>query len=110
MAIGLKLFSLNVRGIRTNSTKRKIIFEYFIMKPKCCVFLQETHCTSELENTWKQEWGSDIIFSHGSSNSKGVAILLPKQVNYTILNKNIDPDGRFVIIEIEYENDTYIFN
>jgi hypothetical protein len=60
--------------------------------------------TTELENTWKQEWGSDIIFSHGSSNSKGVDILLPKQVNYTILNKEIDPDGCFIIIEIEYEN------
>jgi len=77
-------------------------------KQKCITFLQETHCTRELENTWKQEWGGDIVFSHGSSNSKGVAILLPKQADYTILNKEVDNDGRFIIIEIKYENEIYV--
>ena len=77
-------------------------------KQKCITFLQETHCTRELENTWKQEWGADIIFSYGSSNSKGVAILLPKQADYTILNKEVDNDGRFIIIEIKYENEIYV--
>ena len=39
------------------------------------IFLQETHSTVKTETQWKNEWGAEIITSHGSSNARGVAIL-----------------------------------
>ena len=36
--------------------------------------------------------------SHGTSNSKGVAILFGEQLDYSIVNKNIDPKGRFILV------------
>ena len=47
------------------------------MEKNAFVFLQETHSLVSDENQWQTEWGSDIIFSHGSNNSRGVAILFP---------------------------------
>ena len=40
------------------------------------IFLQETHSTVKTETQWNNEWGAEIITSHGSSNARGVAILI----------------------------------
>ena len=45
--------------------------------------------------------GPDIIISHGSSNSREVAILIKKGVHYTPHAKIIDPLGRYIILKAE---------
>ena len=50
----------------------------------CFVLLQETHSTKNDEHLWQKEWGSTIKFSHGTSNSKGFAILFPSNKNMTV--------------------------
>ena len=37
-------------------------------------FLKETHSTINCEKKWKDEFGGDLHFSHGLSNSCGVLI------------------------------------
>ena len=71
--------------------------------------MQETHSTPDVEISWKNEWGGDIIFSHGSSRSRGVAILLPKLSEYKIKNVIQNPGGRYIITEIECFRDIYTF-
>ena len=78
----LKLVSLNVKGI-SNFHKRKTIYTWCRKKNADFSFLQETHSKKELETQWKNEWGAEIIMSHASSNSRGVAILIKKGVDYT---------------------------
>ncbi len=58
----------------------------------------------------KWAWGGEIIFSHGSSASRGVAILLPGDMEYEILEKYKDSDGRLIIIKCKFKNTNYIIS
>jgi exonuclease III len=62
--------------------------------------LQETHSKLEDENVWKREWGGEIVFSHGSSSSRGTCIMFAPNMAFTIHDKYIDQEGRFVIINV----------
>jgi len=70
-----KILSLNVRGIK-EATKRRGIFSYLEDKKASFYFLQETYSEITDENAWKNEWGGEIIFSHGSNRSGGVCVLM----------------------------------
>ena len=60
-----KLVSLNVRGIN-NFRKRRTIYSWCRKQKADFIFLQETHSKHETERQWKNEWGGEIIMSHGS--------------------------------------------
>ena len=107
MSDSFKLISLNVRGI-SNFQKRRMIFTWCRKKSADIVFLQETHSKKETELQWKSEWGSEIMLSHGSSNSRGVAILLKRGVDFCIRSKILDPLGRFIILKAEIADTTYV--
>ena len=47
-------------------------------------------------------WGAEIITSHGSSNTRGVAFLLKNGFDCTIHQKILDPLGRFIIQIISF--------
>ena len=57
---------------------------------------------------WKNEWGSEIILAHGSSNSCGVTIPVNKVVDCTIHSKILYPSGRYVMLKVEIEDKMYI--
>ena len=69
----IKIQSRNVSGLR-DSNKRKKLFLLMKTLNQDMFMLQETHSTVDTEKLWLDEWGGEIIFSHGTSNSKGVAI------------------------------------
>ena len=46
--------------------------------------------------------------AHGSSNSRGVAILVKKDVDCTIHSKILDPLGQFVIVKAEIRDKMYV--
>lgn len=69
------------------------------------IMLQETHSTPNDERIWLSEWGGDGIFSHGRSNSKGVAILFARGLDISIKKVIRDPDGRFIILQILKEQE-----
>ena len=102
MPDGIRLASLNTRGI-SNFQKRRTVFTW-CRKKRADVILQETHSKKEIELQWRNEWGTEMILSHGSLNARGVAILLSKGVGYFIQPQIIDPLGRFIIVKVEIEN------
>ena len=102
-----KLVSLNVRGIN-NFRKRRAIYSWGRKQKADFIFLQETHSKQETERQWKNEWGGEIIMSHGSSNSRGVAILFKKGVDCIIHSKILDPVGRYVILKAEIKGKMYL--
>ena len=95
--------------MRSDKKKRLSIFNLFNKKHKGFVFIQETHSTIHDEIIWKREWGGDILFAHGSSKSRGVAILIPSNIDYKINSLKCDVDGRYIIIDIDCFNNNYIF-
>lgn len=106
MTEALKLLSLNVKGI-SNFKKRRAIFNW-CRKRANISFLQETHSTVEAETQWRNEWGAELITCHGSSNSRGVAILIKKGVDCTIHKKILDPLGRYIILKAEIKDKIYV--
>ena len=70
-----KLISLNVRGIG-NFKKRRTIFTVCRKQKADFIFLQETHSKKDSEICWKNEWDGEVVMAHGSSNSRGMAILV----------------------------------
>ncbi len=87
-------------------TKRQSIFNK-IKNDNGIILLQETHSTVKTEKKWKNEWGGQIIFSHGTSNSRGVATLFPPNVDYTILEKYSDNNGKFLLVKCKCEETIY---
>ncbi len=76
--INITTFNVNGLGI---DIKRQSIFNK-LKGDNSVIMLQETHSITNIEKKWKMEWGVKIIFSHGNSNSKGVAIIFPPKLDY----------------------------
>ena len=99
----LRIGTYNVRGLGEFSKRRKL-FYYLHDKEFDLVALQETHSTKKCERRWRTEWGGRIIYSHGESNSKGVAILIKRNAHIKITYQESDKDGRYVILSTMIES------
>ena len=78
---------------------------------KVIILLQETHSTCRSEEIWINQWGcgkDSIIFSHRTSNSKGVLIAFRKSLNHRILSAQCDANGRYIILDLEIDNCPFI--
>ena len=102
-----KLVSLNVRGL-SNFRKRRAIFTWCRKQKTDLIFLQETHSTKAGEYKWKKEWGSEIIFSHGSSDSKGVAVLIKRGLDIVVEQELQNSNGRSIILKTLIKDKKYL--
>lgn len=101
--------SINVRGLK-NIVKRKAIFLFCKEQQANCFlffFLQETHSGIADEKVWKQQWGDDVLFSHGTSHSAGVMVLFNKFPGKVIDHKS-DTGGHWLIVVVEMHHQRYI--
>ena len=69
------------------------------------IFLQETYSDPSLEDVWREEWGGEIQFAHGSKDSKGVMILFKPSSHVDILEITVDKNGRFLVANININQD-----
>jgi exonuclease III len=87
--------------------KRNTILNNLIKLKHGIYCFQETHTTTKIENDWSKNFRKyEFLFSHGSSNSRGVVTIISQMLEYKILKQSIDPNGRYVIIDIEIAGDT----
>ena len=84
--------------------KRRAVFEFYRDRADI-ICLQETHSTEEKIKQWKLEWGGVALFSHGTNTSKGVCILIRKSFYINILKSTIDQQGRYIICEMETQEE-----
>ena len=59
------------------------------------LYFCKKHSTVEIEKVWQKEYGSNIIFNHGSNMSSGTAIILPRNITFDILNIFRCENGRW---------------
>ena len=93
------VLSLNVRGIR-DQIKRRSIFSYLKDQKANIYFLQETYSERADDNIWRKEWGGELFFSHGTTHSKGVCILINPSVQPRVDYCYANDFGRIVLITI----------
>ena len=97
---GFRMLSLNVRGL-SNFKKRRAIFAWCRKQNANIIFLQETQSTGNNEKQWKAEWGAPLELAHGSSNSRGVAILFRKGFDCKIIKKSLIPMGDILVLKFK---------
>ena len=103
-----KILSYNVKGLQ-NREKRIKIFNFCKEKGKNgIVMLQETHSSVKDEVKWKNDWGADVFFNHGTSNSRGTLIAFPRDFDKKVLKYIDDKNGRIQILTFEYKTKKFM--
>ena len=102
------MLSLNVRGLR-NGNKRRAIFSCLkkVKKLQSFVCKKPTHHPKMIKLR-SAEWGASIIYSRGTTHSKGVCILLNPSSPFNLSTIKVDPEGRFLIAKLTIE-EKYFF-
>ena len=99
---------MNCNGLGDKNKRGKVL-TWLGNKTDNVIFLQETHSTlgSGVESDWKKNWEGDIHFSHGASNSRGVAILIKKNEEIKIDKICHKVQGQVLLIELSVEGIKY---
>lgn len=97
-SVNLHLTTLNVNGLGGPS-KRRAVFNFLRGQVHDIYFLQETHCTGGRERIWTSEWGGRAFLANGSSEVRGVAILLSPSSPIVVQEVKSDPEGRFLLLQ-----------
>ena len=99
----MKCLSINIRGLN-KSIKRRSIFRWIHNQNAQFIFLHETHSTKLTVDTCSAEWGGKAFFSHGTSNSKGVMILINPNLDCKIEKCISDKSGRYIILDVSVDD------
>ena len=102
----IRIATLNARGLG-ETVKRRRVFRYMKAKKIDVILLQETHCVQKKEFIWSNEWGNKCLYSNGSSNARGVAILLSKKCANNIEEIRRDMDGRYILCKVKIQEYSY---
>ena len=97
----LTICSLNCRGLR-DLKKRRDVMNY--LRPYSLLCLQDTHISREMQKRVRNEWGFQSAFSSYSSQARGVAIFINKNVEFKLISTVVDPMGNFLFLDIELLN------
>ena len=84
--------------------KRNRVIEWVKTHVCSIAFSQETHIDENIEKEIRNNSKFEIVSSHGTSVSRGVSILLNKSLNFAILDKWEDKDGRLLLINIQIDD------
>ena len=101
--MSFSIASLNVNGM-VDDKKRNAIFYWYRKKKIDILCLQETHSSPETELKWGKEWVGKSFWNHGSSNSRGVAILLSETFQYDVIETGRDNCGRQISCAVKVSN------
>lgn len=104
--VNFKTMSFNVRGLREEK-KRASIFRFIRRKKADIVFIQEAHSKIIDETNWKNEWGGNLLFNHGAYNARGVLTLIKPNLDFKLVNLDLDQNGRLQIINCYIQNSPF---
>ena len=98
---------LRILGFNANSIgkqpKRRQVLKFLEKKNPDLLIVVDTRFSAEIENAVKAEWGGQAFFSSFSSQSRGVAIFIKKNLPIKILDKFKNRNGNILGILVEYE-------
>ena len=101
-----KLISLNARGIR-DFAKRETIFSWIQKQNADIAFLQENYSTPDIVEKWRFQWPGKMFYSHGTSHSRGVLILISDKLQFELKYVRSDTDGRYVLIDALIQDSSF---
>ena len=99
---GLRIVSLNVRGLGSSEKLNKIVHELSILR---CdgFFLQETRVSCRKQaDRFEKFWNGRCFWSFGTGKSAGVAVIFSPNFSGKIIRFLTDCDGRVVSLLIDF--------
>ena len=100
----LELVSVNVRGLKTYE-KRVNIYDWLTAIKVDIVLLQETHYAEKNELKYNSSWfGKSYHCYSDSSFSRGVSILIRKDLHVNVINTHMSIDGRNILLNLKIED------
>lgn len=69
--------------------------------------LQETYSTADIEHVWKNEWGGQICFSHGTNHAWGTMLLIKPGSDVIVSNVYTDSIGRFLLVDVQVQDTAF---
>ena len=97
---------MNVRGL-TDSIKRKDVFNWLKHKNYSIYCLQDIHVGDKNKIMFEKDWGSEVIISSKSSESRGVAILFREDLDYKIIEIEKDDFGNLILVKLQVYDLTF---
>ena len=99
----------NVKGLQ-GKDKRIKIFKYLknCISSNGFVFLQETHSTLNDEKKWADDFKGRLFFSHGKTNSCGVAIGYSGNKPFSLNDEFKDNHERLLVLEVEIDSEILV--
>ena len=109
--LDIKCLSVNTRGLN-KSIKCRSVFRWIHNQNVHFTVLQETHSSKLSADAWSAEWaGGKVFLSHGTTNSKGVMILINPKLDCKVETECIlDNNGRFIILDVAFEDSHIILD
>ena len=101
--LDIKCLSVNTRGL-IKSIKRRSFFRWIHNQNVHFTFLQETHSSKLSADVLSAEWGGKVFFCHGTTNSKGVMILINPKLDCKVEKCISDNNGRLIILDVALED------
>jgi len=105
--LNLNLLSLNVRGLNKEG-KRNSVYQYIRRKRVDVSFLQETYSTTGVEDLWRNQWGGEVYFAHGTNHSKGVMVMFRPNLDIRVNKHILDKEGRFILLDVSVQGEDVI--
>ena len=94
----LRLCTWNIKGVHSPVKRRKVL--RFLKKGHIDIaLLQETHLDDEEHLKLQKEGFNQVFFSSFTSRSRGVAILVRRNLQFSLLDCIKDKSGRYVIVK-----------
>lgn len=91
------LVSWNVNGLN-NPVKTKRVLDHLQHMETGIAFLQETHLRTLDHFRIRKGWVGQMFHSNFHSKSRGTAILIHKDVPFSVSSSISDPNGRYVMV------------
>ena len=102
----LNIVTFNVNGLASSDArvpKKRKIFTWLKAHRCDIALLQETHCTDSMQQILAHEWGGDSFFCNGTSDSRGVCILIRSGLDLTVKEIRRDGQGRAIFLKAVYQ-------
>ena len=105
----LNFVSNNVKGLQCRD-KRIKLFEYIknYISSNGFVFLQEIHSSLNVEKKWADEFKGQLFFTHGKTNSCGVAIGCVGNKPCSLISQIKDNHGSLLALEVKIDSEMLI--
>lgn len=100
-----RIVTINCNGLRQR-LRRQQLFQWAKDNGVDVIFVQECYVTSiEDARQWEKEWGGKCFWSFGLFHSRGVGILLSKEIKSSKFF--YDHEGRLVTVDIEINGQSF---